>query len=66
MGAWSYKSFDNDSACDWLFIIESASDYSIIESKLNSVLSLGGDEYLYSDEGSEAIAAIDTLLRCCG
>jgi hypothetical protein len=63
MGAWGTGSFDNDSAADWTYALEESSDLSVIESAINAVFE---DDYIDSDIGSEALAAIDTLARVKG
>jgi hypothetical protein len=62
MGAWGTGIFDNDTACDWAYDLEEASDLSLIESTLDKVLNVGAD-YLDADEAQEALAAAEAIAR---
>ncbi|MEN8321075.1 DUF4259 domain-containing protein [Acinetobacter junii] len=55
MGTWSHESFGNDTANDWAYELESATDFSVIETALQVALD-EGDEYLDADLAMEAIA----------
>ncbi len=63
MGAWDVGSFDNDSACDWVYKLETATDLGVIEQAIAAVFA---EQYIDSDIGSEAVAAIDVLSRLNG
>lgn len=65
MGAWGTGIFDNDTACDWAYALEDASDLSLIESALDKVLNIGA-EYLDADEAQEALAAAEAVARLKG
>ena len=62
MGAWSHEPFGNDTACDWVYDLLETEDFSLIESALDAVME-NGDEYLNSDVASEAIAAIEVIVK---
>lgn len=55
MGTWSHESFGNDTANDWAYELEDATDFSVIETALQVALD-EGDEYLDADLAMEAIA----------
>lgn len=65
MGAWGTGIFDNDTACDWAYELEEASDLSLIESALDKVLNVGA-EYLDASEAEEALAAAEAIARLKG
>ena len=65
MGAWGHDTFDNDTACDWAYELEGCDDLSVIRETLNRVIECG-DEYLDSDEASQALAACDAIARLRG
>ena len=65
MGAWSHEPFGNDTACDWVYDLLETEDFSFIESALDAVME-NGDEYLNSDVASEAIAAIEVIVKLLG
>ena len=60
MGAWDVDMFDNDTACDWSYELEDATDLSYVRESLDAVLEVG-DEYLDSDEACMALAACEVL-----
>ena len=65
MGAWSHLPFGNDTANDWAYELEDASDLSVIEAALTRVLD-AGDDYLEAPEAEEAVAAIEVLAHLLG
>ena len=65
MGAWGCDTFDNDTACDWSYGLETCDDLSLLQESLQRVLECGA-EYLDSDEASEALAACETIARLRG
>jgi hypothetical protein len=65
MGAWSHEPFGNDIACDWSYSLLEGKDLLAIKSALDAVLE-AEDEYLESDQASEAIAAIEVLAKLIG
>jgi len=65
MGAWSYESFGNDDACDWIAQLEEHNDLGFVESTLDAVLAVG-DDYLEAPEACEAIAAAKVVARLRG
>ena len=65
MGAWSYESFGNDDACDWIAQLEEHNDLGFVESTLDAVLAVG-DDYLEAPEACEAIAAAEVVARLQG
>lgn len=65
MGAWSHEPFGNDTANDWAYELEGATDLAPIEQALDKVLAVG-TEYLEAPEAEEAIAAIEVLAKLLG
>lgn len=65
MGAWSHEPFGNDTANDWAYELEGATDLVPIEQALDKVLAVG-DEYLEAPEAEEAIAAIEVIAKLLG
>jgi len=61
MGAWGHGTFENDTASDWLYDLEEASDLNFLKRAFDVP-----DEYLESDEASEALAAAEVLLALGG
>eukprot|EP00487_Bulimina_marginata_P012517 TRINITY_DN8854_c0_g1_i1.p1 TRINITY_DN8854_c0_g1~~TRINITY_DN8854_c0_g1_i1.p1 ORF type:complete len:104 (+),score=23.09 TRINITY_DN8854_c0_g1_i1:34-345(+) len=60
MGTWSHESFGNDTANDWAYELEDATDFAVIEAALQVALD-EGDEYLDADLAMEAIAAVEVI-----
>ena len=63
MGAWGSGHIENDTAGDWVWELEKATDLSVIESAVNAVFE---DDYVDSDIASEALAAIEAIARLRG
>lgn len=43
MGTWSHESFGNDTANDWAYELEDATDFSVIEAALQVALDEGDE-----------------------
>ncbi len=65
MGAWDVDTFDNDTACDWKYDLDSLSDLSYVRDTLNSVIEVG-DEFLECNKACMALAACEVLARLKG
>ncbi len=65
MGAWGELAFDNDTACDWAYELETVDDLSLVESALDEVEAIGSD-YLDQDVACNALAACEVLARLKG
>ena len=65
MGTWSHESFGNDTANDWAYELEDATDFSVIETALQVALD-EGDEYLDADLAMEVIAAVEVIAKRLG
>jgi hypothetical protein len=65
MGAWDIGSFDNDTACDWVYDLERSADTALIADALETVAAVG-EGYLDSDECCEAIAATEIIAALRG
>ncbi len=63
MGAWDVDSFGNDDACDWLFELEEAPDYFLIEETLDKVI---GAVEIKGSLGEQGIAAAEVVARLQG
>jgi hypothetical protein len=64
MGAWSYGSFDNDDALDWVGELEGAEDLEPISEAFEVVLE--ADDYLEAPEASMGIAAAEVVAALLG
>ncbi len=60
MGAWGFKSFENDDACDWVYRLEASKDRSVVHKALNLVTS--NSDYLESPDCCIALAAAEVVL----
>ncbi|EEF62971.1 DUF4259 domain-containing protein [Pedosphaera parvula] len=65
MRAWDFGPFDNDTALDWLWGLEEASDTSVIAAAFERVTETG-EEYLEAGECCEAIAAAEVVAALKG
>jgi hypothetical protein len=65
MGVWGVNTFDNDTACDWKYELESVNDLSLIGETLALVL-VGGNEYLDSDDACKGLAGCEVIARLKG
>lgn len=65
MGTWGYDTFDNDTAGDWTFGLEDASDLAYVRETLERVLA-AGDDYLDVDDACEGLAACEVVARLKG
>lgn len=65
MGAWGYGVFDNDTACDWTYELESCRDLSVVDGALEKILSRG-PELVDSSDAKEALAAAEVIARLRG
>jgi hypothetical protein len=64
MGAWGRGPFENDFAADWVYELEAASDWSVVQSALTSVVTTSG--YLDAMYGSTALAAAEVVAAALG
>ncbi len=62
MGAWGYKSFDNDDACDWLDDLQDSDDLAL----LADTFTAADTDYLEAPDGSCILAAAEILLALLG
>ncbi len=65
MGAWGAGSFENDTACDWVWDLEETDDLSLVEAALERVL-VAGSAYLEAPDAEEALAACEVVARLRG
>lgn len=64
MGAWSGEPFGNDSAADWAWELEDASDWSPVRSALDEALAAEGP--IDEDVATFAIAAAEVVAHGLG
>jgi len=60
MGAWGYKSFENDDAADFGIELE-VRGWEIVISAIHAVTDLAQDDYLEASEASQALAAAEVI-----
>ena len=65
MGRWGYGIFENDTACDFKYLVVDGGGLVPVEQALERVLS-SGDGYLEVSEADEALAAADIIARLLG
>jgi hypothetical protein len=65
MGAWGEKTFENDSALDWLAELE-AGGVAVLRGTLSRVADTDEDAYLDVDNGTSAIAAAEIVAAALG
>lgn len=58
MGAWGFRPFENDDACDWLYELEKSSDISVISAAFHHIINNASD-YLEAPDCANAIAAAE-------
>ncbi len=58
MGAWGMKTFENDTASDWIWDLEESNDTSVLESALKPEEYEG---YLEGPDGENALAACEII-----
>lgn len=66
MGAWGPRSFDNDSALDWLNGLTDSDDDGALIDALADVLDAEEGEYLDADVGMPAVAAAEVIAALGG
>lgn len=65
MGAWGHKSFENDSALDWLGDVADG-DPSTVGDALDAVAEAAPDDDLEVDDASAALAAAELVAAALG
>jgi hypothetical protein len=63
MGTWGFGTFENDTAADWAYTLDEASDLAPMEAALDAVES---GRYLDADMAAEALAAGEVLAALRG
>lgn len=66
MGAWGAGSFDNEIASSWAEDLLDGGDLDMVRDTLTTAAKCPPDEYLESDEASEAIAAAEVVAAAMG
>ena len=57
MGTWGSGPFDDDNASDWVWELQEASDWDVVETALRGAADVVGDAYLEAPDGQVAWAA---------
>jgi hypothetical protein len=65
VGTWGTGAFDDDVACDWADGLEAQTSLFVVESTLDRVLAVGGDN-LDSGDAREGLAAAEVVARLLG
>lgn len=65
MGAWGHRTFENDSALDWMGDLQDG-DASLIGETLDAINHAPDDAYLEVDEASSALAAAELVAAALG
>lgn len=60
MGRWDATSFGNDTANDWVYLLEESDVLSHIEATFQKILD-AGDDFVEGSYAEEAIAAAEVL-----
>lgn len=60
MGTWGFKSFDNDTAMDWVYDLEESEDDELIKECLLDLLN-SSDEYLDAEVCCCAVASAEVV-----
>ena len=63
MGAWGVGSFENDTACDWLFELQKFKNLGLIEQAIGRS---NTQEYIDANVATEALAACEILAALLG
>lgn len=66
MGSWGILPFENDDALDWVWELEDAEDFSVLEDALEHVASATDEEYVEAAEAEEALAAAEVIAALLG
>jgi hypothetical protein len=65
MGAWGVNTFENDTACDWIYGLDDVEDLSLVRETLANVLAVGTED-LDPDIACEGLAACEVIARLKG
>jgi hypothetical protein len=66
MGAWGSGPFENDSAMDWIMVLDETEGLAEVLGALDAVALADEDEYLDVDDCSAALAAAEALAAAHG
>ncbi|MHA3770522.1 DUF4259 domain-containing protein [Verrucomicrobiota bacterium sgz303538] len=66
MGSWGILPFENDDALDWVWELEDAENFSVLEDALAHVASATDEEYVEAAEAEEALAAAEVVAALLG
>src|SRR6478735_8900442 len=66
MGSWGVLPFENDDALDWVWELEDAEDFSVLELSLEHVASAEPDENVEAADAEEALAAAEVVSALLG
>ena len=57
MGTWGSGPFEDDNASDWVWVLQEASDWDVVETALRSAADVGENAYLEAPDAQVAWAA---------
>ncbi len=66
MASWGVLPFENDDALDWVWELEDAEDFSVLEDALDTVASAEAGDYVEALESEEALAAAEVVAALNG
>jgi hypothetical protein len=66
MGSWGVLPFENDDALDWVWELEDAEDFAVLELSLEQVARAEPDEYVEAADAEEALAAAEVVAALLG
>ena len=66
MGTWDTGPFDNDTAVDWTYALETSSDLTYIEHTIAQAITLPSDASVSANIAEPVVAAAETLARLLG
>ena len=66
MGSWGVLPFENDDALDWVWELEDAEDFAVLELSLEHVAAAEPDENVEAADAEEALAAAEVVAALLG
>ncbi len=66
MGSWGVLPFENDDALDWVWELEDAEDFAVLELSLEHVAAAEPNEYVEAADAEEALAAAEVVAALLG
>ncbi|RYD66813.1 MAG: DUF4259 domain-containing protein, partial [Verrucomicrobiaceae bacterium] len=66
MGSWGVLPFENDDALDWVWELEDAENFAVLELALEDVASAEAEDYIEAPQAEEALAAAEVVAALLG